>query len=1150
VYAFLQRRERALNRISTQISRRKEKMGKKESEAVSAIMLTLLLMGMLTLAFNVQPVGSFVPPPKPQWTQTYGGWSTDEAWSVVQTSDGGYALAGYTSTYGAGSSDFWLIKTDSSGNPQWNKTYGGTNWEVCYCAVQTSDGGYALAGYTTSFGAGSYDFWLIKTDSSGNMEWNKTYGGNIWDSCYCVIQTSDGGYALAGWTDSYGAGGWDFWLIKTDSSGNMEWNKTYGGTNNDIAYSVVQTSDGGYALAGGTRSYGAGSIDFWLIKTDSAGNPQWNQTYGGTYGELCRCVVQTNDGGYALAGGGDPFGAGHYDFWVVKTGSTGNMLWNRTYGGANYDVGWSMVERNDGGYAIVGYTASYGAGNNDFWLIRTDSNGNMEWNQTFGGTADDRCYSMAQTLDGGYALAGLTGSFGAGFTDFWLIKLGPFGPTASFTHSPEKPQVNDLAAFNASLSTPGWNDGNEPPIVTYAWDFESDGVIDAYGVTVTHAFPAVGTYTVTLNVTDAQGLWDTETHTIKVISVATVIRDGVSWLVNQQNPDGSWGSWYRVAQTGLAVLKLEEHAVDPKYGYGLPSPFDPRYPYREHVEKGLNYIFAHAYIMDISMQPAGHPDTNGNGKGVCFLSWDWDYQRTYQTAIAMMAIAGSRAPDRVVSVTGSPVDGWTYRDVLQDAVDYLAFGQNDADWARGGWSYYENDVWRGSDQSCTGWATFGLGFAESPTYKFACTIPAFVKTELNIWIDYVQNDVDGDPNHGGAGYQGPYGANILRTGHLLYMMALVGDTPTTTRVQDAVAYLVRHWNDPNVDPGWKGATGETASYQATLNVMKGLFTLGIHEIDGIDWQTEFEHVLKAQQLDDGSWPSSIWDESWDRILSTEWALLTLEKVAPPPISKELSPTQGELGDVVHVTLNVRVAAGETATVVDTLPPEWKYLTGTFRVNGVSATPTLTSDEQVSYTITASGAHVIEFDVRVTMAYWEDRTVTNKATATWYDELGNIVEQMEATADFVIYAFQQLHKTTTGSLTIKEKTNVQWPVTLEVTNPFSYTMTNVVITDRFGAQIEIDKKFPYRITQGKATYTLYGTSEQVHLTWNIGNLGPGETARLIVLVSTDINPAGKQEYTMPGVYELNSGVTLKFIDPQQNIQLSAVTDSVYVTVLPA
>jgi hypothetical protein len=240
-------------------------------KALSEMMATMLLIGMLVLAFNVSQAKSSATPAG--WSQTYGGTGDDEAYSVIQTSDGGYALAGYTDSYGAYSFqyDFWLVKTDASGNAQWNRTYGGTGNDQAYALVQTSDGGYALAGRTNSFGAGQYDFWLVKTDYAGNMQWNKTYGGTSYDYAYSVVQTSDGGYALAGHTRSFGAGSTDFWLVKTDASGNAQWNKTYGGTEFDAAYALVETGDGGYALAGITLSYGASNSDFWLVKTDENG---------------------------------------------------------------------------------------------------------------------------------------------------------------------------------------------------------------------------------------------------------------------------------------------------------------------------------------------------------------------------------------------------------------------------------------------------------------------------------------------------------------------------------------------------------------------------------------------------------------------------------------------------------------------------------------------------------------------------------------------------------------------------------------------------------------------------------------------------------------------------------------------------------------
>jgi parallel beta-helix repeat protein len=307
----------------------------------------------------------------------------------------------------------------------WNETYGGTGDEVACSLVQTGDGGYALAGYTNSSGAGSNDFWLVKTDSSGAMMWNKTYGGTGNDYALSLVRTSDGGYALAGYTYSFGAG-CRFWLVKTDSSGVMMWNKTYAGPSSSAAQSVVQTSDGGYALAGFFDfAYEGGYFDFALVKTYPNGTVQWTKTYGGASFDVAQSVIQTGDGGYALAGYTNSYGAGIYDFWLVKTDGSGNYLWNRTYGGTAYDQAWSVVQTGDGGYALAGYTNSSGAGSNDFWLVKTDSSGAMMWNKTYGGTSYDVAYSVVQTSDGGYALAGYTKSFGAGGYDFWLIKLTP-----------------------------------------------------------------------------------------------------------------------------------------------------------------------------------------------------------------------------------------------------------------------------------------------------------------------------------------------------------------------------------------------------------------------------------------------------------------------------------------------------------------------------------------------------------------------------------------------------------------------------------------------------------------------------------------------------------------------------------------------------
>ncbi len=384
------------------------------------------------------------------WNKTFGGTDNDVAYSVQQTSDGGFILTGYTGSYGAGSSDFWLVKTDSSGNKQWDKTFGATESDIARSVQETSDGGYILAGCTRSYGAGSYDAWLVRINSNGDILWHAALGGTGWDVVESVQQTFDGGFILTGYTGSYGDVFYDAWLVKVDCNGCVQWNTTFGGFGRDVAESVSQTSDGGYIIAGSTQPQGsylfaAGfmnplGVDFadvWLVKTDSNGNKQWDKTFGGDDWDTAESVQQTSDGGFILAGYTKSYGDGDSDFWLIKTYSNGIKQWDKTFGETDGDYAYSVQQTSDGGYILAGVTEPHsdtpaplsesmspcGAGGSDVWLVKADSEGGREWDKTFGGTDDDYASSVQGTSDGGYVLAGYTKSYGVGGSDFWLIKV-------------------------------------------------------------------------------------------------------------------------------------------------------------------------------------------------------------------------------------------------------------------------------------------------------------------------------------------------------------------------------------------------------------------------------------------------------------------------------------------------------------------------------------------------------------------------------------------------------------------------------------------------------------------------------------------------------------------------------------------------------
>ena len=357
------------------------------------------------------------------WNWTYGTANFDRGSSVVEVSTGGFALAGAIGGGGPDLNDVWLLLTDENGNAQSSHTYGGPLDDIGWDILEVEAGGFLISGQTDSFGAGDFDAWLLRVDASGNHLWNHTYGGTYDEWGWSVIEVSTGGFAISGRTASLGAGSDDVWLIRTDADGNHLWNQTYGGFDSDIGRELIEVSGGGFAIIGATQSYGAGSSDVWLIRTDANGNELWSRTFGGSMTDTALGLIEVSTGGFAITGRTQSFGAGATDLWLIRTNTNGDHVWNQTFGGLSLDEGSSLVEVSTGGFAITGFTGSTGAGVEDLWLIFTDTTGNHLVNYTFGGTAYDTGTAIIDVSTGGFLIAGTTESFGAGVTDAWLIRI-------------------------------------------------------------------------------------------------------------------------------------------------------------------------------------------------------------------------------------------------------------------------------------------------------------------------------------------------------------------------------------------------------------------------------------------------------------------------------------------------------------------------------------------------------------------------------------------------------------------------------------------------------------------------------------------------------------------------------------------------------
>lgn len=413
----------------------------------------------------------FAQAPSIEWQKSLGGTNQEYAYCIRQTNDGGYIVAGETVspvngmiTNNYGDYDCWVVKLNTTGAVEWQKSLGGSDYDKAYSVQQTTDGGYIVVGMTFSNNFdvtghyGSSDCWVVKLSGTGIIEWQKALGGSGPDEGFSIQQTSDGGYILSGYTFSTNGvvttapGGW---IVKLNNTGTIQWQKGIGTYMNCIQ----QTTDGGY-IAAGSSTGPLGGTDYHIVKLNNSGTVQWQKYYGGTSSDAAYYIQQTSDGGYIVAGETNSSNTdvtqnnGSYDYWILKLNSLGALQWQKALGGSSFDYGKSVQQTTDGGFIVCGQINSNNGlitdnhGNADYWVVKLNNLGTVLWQKTLGGTGTDWGQSIQQTSDGGYIVAGSTGSYDNDVTiqygdrDFWVVKLSPDNlSTTDFTN------VNQVTIF-------------------------------------------------------------------------------------------------------------------------------------------------------------------------------------------------------------------------------------------------------------------------------------------------------------------------------------------------------------------------------------------------------------------------------------------------------------------------------------------------------------------------------------------------------------------------------------------------------------------------------------------------------------------------------------------------------------------------------
>lgn len=540
---------------------------------------------------------SFGQSPSIEWQKSLGGSEIENAYSIQQTTDGGYIVAGYSYSNddqvsgNHGMRDIWLIKLDEVGNLEWQRSLGGIGDDEARSVQQTADGGYIVAGYTSANGGdvngyiGLNDYWIVKLDAVGNIQWQKPLGGSWKEEAYSIQQTTDGGYIVCGRSESNNFdvssthGFYDCWVVKLDASGNIQWERSLGGSGYEEAHFIRQTSDGGYIIAGSSNSTDGdltsshGEYDAWIVKLDPTGNIEWQKSLGGTATDAATAIQQSTDGGYIVVGsssssdGDATVNHGSSDYWIVKLDETGNIQWQKSLGGSS-DEGPSAVQQTiDGGYIVGGYTKSTDGdvngnhGYGDCWLIKLDVTGNVEWQKTMGGTNGEGIASLQQTADGGYIIAGgsdsndgdISGNHGT--SDILVIKLCNLLPTPGSIVGSITPCIGTTISYSISTVSGA---------ATYTWTIPDDWVIlSGQGTNSISVTPGTNSGSITVTANNICGnspsqilavaLMSAVTPTISISSPTTNICSGSSITFTATATQGGASPVYQWKKNGINV---------------------------------------------------------------------------------------------------------------------------------------------------------------------------------------------------------------------------------------------------------------------------------------------------------------------------------------------------------------------------------------------------------------------------------------------------------------------------------------------------------------------------------------------------------------------------------------------------------------------